>query len=176
MVNCCLVPLFWLHDRADGAPAHGFAAVFAAAPFVRDLFAPVPAVRDETHLLSGSPDSHVVVARWRGEGWFVAGLNGLPEPISIDILAGGDRKPVARDASDPLWRTRRSRRGSRQSAEATGGHAARRRRLRGAILASSMGAEKRVIGRRPTLARRGCAAASPLRREPRVFADREDGC
>lgn len=72
-------------DQADGDPAHGFAAVFAAAPFARDFFAAVPAAWDETHLLSGSPDSHVVVARRSGDEWYVAGLNGLTEPISIDV-------------------------------------------------------------------------------------------
>jgi len=72
-------------DRADGTPGEGFAAVFAAAPFVRDFFAAVPAVWDETLLLSGSPDSHIVVARRSGEDWYISGLNGLPTPISIDV-------------------------------------------------------------------------------------------
>jgi hypothetical protein len=72
-------------DQADGSPDQGFAAVFAAAPFVRDFFSAVPAVWDETLLLSGSPDSHVVVARRSGDDWYIAGINGLATPISIDV-------------------------------------------------------------------------------------------
>jgi alpha-glucosidase len=72
-------------DRADADPDSGFRAVFAQAPFARDFFTEVPTVWDETRLLDGSPDSHVVVARRRGERWWLAAINGLESALHGEV-------------------------------------------------------------------------------------------
>lgn len=90
-------------DRADGDPEFGFTAAFAEAPFLREFFAEVPAVWDESRLLAGSPDSHVVVARRDGARWYVAALNGTEEPLSLEIplpTTGAVRPRVIRSGSE----------------------------------------------------------------------------
>lgn len=82
-------------DRADGDPEHGFSAVFAQAPFLRDYFAGIPAAWDESRLVDGLPDSHVVVARRYGDVWYVAAINGLDEPLPLQI-------PLPRGASGAM--------------------------------------------------------------------------
>ncbi len=49
--------------------------------FMREL----PTVWDDTKLLGGYPGESVVMARRSGEKWYVAGLNGLDEAVSLDV-------------------------------------------------------------------------------------------
>ncbi len=44
-----------------------------------------PAAWDETRFLAGMPGSYVVVARRNGEQWFVGGINGDIQPVSLSL-------------------------------------------------------------------------------------------
>jgi hypothetical protein len=48
----------------------------------------VPAVWDDSLLLEGSPDSHVVIARRSGTTWYIAGVSGLEENLELDLDTG----------------------------------------------------------------------------------------
>lgn len=50
---------------------------------VRKFFGSLPTVWDETVLIDGYPGHHAVMARRSGDKWYVAGINGTEEPISI---------------------------------------------------------------------------------------------
>lgn len=53
--------------------------------------ADVPAAWDETRLLDGHPDTHVVIARRSGDQWWVGAINGTDEPLTTTIdLTGLD--------------------------------------------------------------------------------------
>ena len=58
---------------------------------VADVLRRVPVVWDETRFLVAEPGRCVVVARRRGEDWWVAGINGLEEPraLELDLTALG---------------------------------------------------------------------------------------
>lgn len=45
----------------------------------------VPAAWDETRLLSGYPGKHVVIARRRGNTWYIGGLNGLDQAQTLQF-------------------------------------------------------------------------------------------
>ncbi|HJK89254.1 MAG TPA: glycoside hydrolase family 97 catalytic domain-containing protein [Polyangiaceae bacterium LLY-WYZ-15_(1-7)] len=71
--------------RADGSEEEGFAALFAAYPFVERFFAEVPAAWDETVLLAGHPETHAVLARRRGEVWWVAGVTVEARELELEL-------------------------------------------------------------------------------------------
>jgi alpha-glucosidase len=52
---------------------------------VADVLRRVPVVWDETRFLVAEPGRCVVVARRRSEHWWVAGINGLAEPRSLEL-------------------------------------------------------------------------------------------
>jgi alpha-glucosidase len=54
-------------------------------PEAAGVLSRVPAAWDETRCLTGVPGSHVVIARRRGDDWFVAGINGRSEPVAVDL-------------------------------------------------------------------------------------------
>lgn len=56
------------------------------APY-KDFFGRLPAAWDETRFVAGYPGDHVVIARRKGEQWFVGGLNGAGEAkdLSLDL-------------------------------------------------------------------------------------------
>ncbi len=59
---------------------------FLAQPSeVQNFFATLPNVWDETVLLSGDPGREVVMARRNGSRWYVAGINGTDEPLSLPV-------------------------------------------------------------------------------------------
>jgi hypothetical protein len=62
-------------DRADSVPTAGYRAVFQAYPFVGDFLSTVPVAWDETRLVQGDIDSHVILARRRGADWYLAGIH-----------------------------------------------------------------------------------------------------
>jgi hypothetical protein len=57
----------------------------AVPPAVADVLRGVPVVWDETRFLVAEPGRCVVVARRRGEQWWVAGINGLAEPRPLEL-------------------------------------------------------------------------------------------
>jgi len=80
--------------RADVNPDAGYRAVFDDYPFVGELLATVPVAWDDTRLVDGDPRTHVVLARRRGDHWWLAGLTGNDEPlvgaVPLDFLGTGD--------------------------------------------------------------------------------------
>lgn len=58
---------------------------YAQPSEVQQFLSELPAVWDETRLLSGYPGNHVVMARRSGNTWYVAGINGTDEPISLSL-------------------------------------------------------------------------------------------
>lgn len=92
-------------DAADRKDA-GYRAVFAQTPVVFDLMRGIPAAWDETRLLDGNPDSHIVIARRKGNTWYVAGLNGEEQTRAVTFrpadlgLAGTMQLTLAKDGTD----------------------------------------------------------------------------
>lgn len=56
-------------------------------PVVKQLLSQLPTAWDETRLLSGYPDHHVVMARRKGSRWYIAGINGTEaaQELSVDL-------------------------------------------------------------------------------------------
>ena len=54
---------------------------------VQDFLSQLPAAWDETHLVSGYPAKHAVIARQSGRNWYVAGINGEDTPKELDVKA-----------------------------------------------------------------------------------------
>ena len=52
---------------------------------VRRLLSGLPAVWDDTRLLSGYPGDHAVIARESEGVWYIAGINGLDEAREIEV-------------------------------------------------------------------------------------------
>lgn len=67
----------------------GYRAHFARFSWMRDLIAATPTSWDETRLLTGHPDSHVVVARRRGSAWHIAGIAAQGRPTRLKVALGG---------------------------------------------------------------------------------------
>ena len=80
-------------DRADSVPTTGYRAVFRAYPFVGDFLSTVPVVWDETRLVQGDIDSHVILARRRGADWYLAGIHAAEQSaeysFALDFLNEG---------------------------------------------------------------------------------------
>lgn len=51
---------------------------------VQDFLSDLPTVWDETHLVSGDPGHHAVLARRSGDTWYIAGINGTEEKLELD--------------------------------------------------------------------------------------------
>jgi len=81
-------------DQADLDSSEGYRSVFNDYPFVRQFMKDVPSTWDDTRLLQGDPETHVVLARRKNEEWFIAGINGQQgrEDIAInfDFLEEGN--------------------------------------------------------------------------------------
>jgi hypothetical protein len=54
-------------------------------PHVADVLRQVPVVWDETRFLVAEPGECVVVARRSGGDWWVAGINGLDRPRTLEL-------------------------------------------------------------------------------------------
>ncbi|QUE49517.1 glycoside hydrolase family 97 catalytic domain-containing protein [Luteolibacter ambystomatis] len=70
--------LYW-YDRPMGSPGVGQAG--PTKPVIQEVpelsfFDRLPTTWDETRVLDGHPDTHVTIARRKGDVWFVGGLNG----------------------------------------------------------------------------------------------------
>ena len=61
-------------------------ADLASAPgFVSEFLSSVPTAWDETRFVEGFPGESVVIARRRGDRWYVGGLNGTGAPRSVTL-------------------------------------------------------------------------------------------
>lgn len=58
--------------------------VAQAPEFVVDFLRALPPVWDDVHFVAGFPGKYAVIARRTGDRWFVAGLNGSDEPLTLD--------------------------------------------------------------------------------------------
>ncbi|MDD7248212.1 MAG: glycoside hydrolase family 97 C-terminal domain-containing protein, partial [Prevotellaceae bacterium] len=52
---------------------------------VQDFIGTLPTVWDETRFLHGYPGESIVMARRRGDTWYVAGINGTDNAMSLPI-------------------------------------------------------------------------------------------
>ena len=50
---------------------------------IRTFLSGLPTTWDETKLLAGYPGESVVLARCKGDSWYVAGINGTKEPLTL---------------------------------------------------------------------------------------------
>lgn len=68
-----------------------YRAHFQTFPWMREAIARVPLAWDETRLLSGHPDTHVLIARRSGADWHIAGITCETEgrAVSIDLAKLG---------------------------------------------------------------------------------------
>nr|MBP7473178.1 glycoside hydrolase family 97 catalytic domain-containing protein [Prevotella sp.] len=61
-----------------------------------DYLKQIPTTWDETRFIDGYPTKYTVIARRHGDNWYVAGINGINEPIklnlNLDFLAGKEMK------------------------------------------------------------------------------------
>ena len=75
---------------------------------VKAFLGELPAVWDETKLLGGYPGKNVVIARRSGSTWYVAGINGTNEPITLNLaipteLSKATSIKVFADKEDQKW-------------------------------------------------------------------------
>jgi hypothetical protein len=85
-------------DRADSNTEVGYRAVFAAYPFVGELLSTVPVAWDDTRLVQGDIDDHVILARRSGTRWYVAGIHAAESAVehtfATDFLDAGSYELV----------------------------------------------------------------------------------
>ena len=92
-------------DAADREDA-GYRAVFKQTPAVADLMHDLPAAWDETRFLGGHPDTHIVIARRKGDVWYVAGMNGEEQTRAVTFrpaelgITGNAQLVLAKDGTD----------------------------------------------------------------------------
>lgn len=65
-----------------------------------------PTTWDETHLIDGFPGTHVIMARRKGENWYISGINGENSDRAVNLnfplIANGDyTKLVLKDGTTP---------------------------------------------------------------------------
>jgi hypothetical protein len=77
-------------DRADSNTEVGYRAVFDAYPYVGDFMSTVPVVWDDTRLIAGDIDDHVILARRNGVDWYLGGIHAVEAPteysFNLDFL------------------------------------------------------------------------------------------
>lgn len=52
---------------------------------VKDYLKEVPVAWDRTRFIAGHPGRHVVIARRKGDAWYVGGINGLPTETTVQV-------------------------------------------------------------------------------------------
>lgn len=72
-------------DRADSNADTGYRAVFDAYPYVGDFMSTVPVAWDDTLLVHGSIDGHVILARRKGDDWYLGGIHAMGSPIEYSF-------------------------------------------------------------------------------------------
>jgi alpha-glucosidase len=63
----------------------GYRLVFSKFPFVKEFIKEVPTAWEETLFLSGHPSSHIILARKKGNSWYIAGISSETKKLSIPI-------------------------------------------------------------------------------------------
>ena len=75
---------------------------------VKKFFGELPAAWDETKLVAGYPGEYAVIARRKGDVWYVGGINGKDESLSVslDLSFIKDFKEIKAffDATDGNWK------------------------------------------------------------------------
>ncbi|MEL6892940.1 MAG: glycoside hydrolase family 97 catalytic domain-containing protein [Actinomycetota bacterium] len=69
---------------------------------VRSILADLPVAWDDTVLVDGRPDAHVVIARRTGDTWWIGAINGSDEELELDLdalFAADDRLATAMESS-----------------------------------------------------------------------------
>jgi alpha-glucosidase len=61
-------------------------------PQVRQIFRDAPARWDETRFLAGEPGKFAVFARRSGKSWFIAGINGTNDPLTVNLNLSSFKK------------------------------------------------------------------------------------
>ena len=69
-------------DNADD-PQKGLRRLFNQYPFSKDYLKEVPVTWDNTLLLEGNPDTHVVFAREKQGVWYIAGISAASKELQI---------------------------------------------------------------------------------------------
>jgi len=71
---------------------------------VQDFFGTLPTAWDETRFVAGYPGKYVVIARRKGNVWYIAGINGKDEelstPINLDFITNVSDIQAFQDAKD----------------------------------------------------------------------------
>jgi alpha-glucosidase len=75
-------------DRADSNADTGYRAVFDAYPYVGDFMSTVPVAWDDTILVDGSIDGHVILARRKGDDWYLGGIHAMDSPSEYSFDLG----------------------------------------------------------------------------------------
>lgn len=79
---------------------------YAQPQQVQDFFGQLPTVWDETRFVSGYPGESVVLARRNGNTWYVAGINGRDEALTLNLdlsFIPGSQATVFADAANKPW-------------------------------------------------------------------------
>lgn len=53
--------------------------------FIINFMKEIPITWDETLYIDGYPGKYAVIARRRGDTWYVAGVNALKEPVKLEL-------------------------------------------------------------------------------------------
>jgi hypothetical protein len=72
-------------DRADSNTDAGYRAVFNAYPYVGEFMSTVPVTWDDTHLVQGRIDDHVILARRKGVDWYLGGIHAAEMPVEYEL-------------------------------------------------------------------------------------------
>ena len=72
---------------------------------VKHLLSELPTAWDDTKLLGGYPGIEVIMARRKGDVWYIAGINGTNEPRTLraslkNILISGKKVSLVKDGTD----------------------------------------------------------------------------
>lgn len=64
--------------------------------YVRELLGTIPVSWDEVRLLEGYPGKEVIMARRKGDSWYILGINGEPKPkgFSLDLSFVGKKEGI----------------------------------------------------------------------------------
>ncbi|MCR5360841.1 MAG: glycoside hydrolase family 97 C-terminal domain-containing protein, partial [Bacteroidales bacterium] len=75
---------------------------------VKDFFSELPAAWDETRFVAGYPGEYVVLARRKGNTWYIAGINGKDEgqniAINIDFIEQASDIQAFFDDDENEWK------------------------------------------------------------------------
>jgi hypothetical protein len=82
-------------DRADSNTELGYRAVFGAYPYVGDFMSSVPVAWDDTRMVRASIEGHVILARRKGDDWYLGGIHAVEAAaeydFTLDFLEPGAR-------------------------------------------------------------------------------------